>query len=171
MRRVDEAGAAPPLDLEGFLPYRAARLAAALSRGLARRYESRFQVSVAEWRVLVHLTQQSRISVRDIHVRVDIDRVRVTRAVKRLEARGLVSKFVNETDRRLVRLALTARGARLADNLARVARDFEAEIKDAVPDGCARDLLRGFDGIEAALADLGDAESGVGRGGDAPADT
>ena len=97
----------PSLQLDGFLPYRAARLASLLSRGLAAEYESRYRISVPEWRVLVHLTQESEISVRDIKERVDMDRARVTRAVQRLDARGLVSKLVNERDRRLVRLALT----------------------------------------------------------------
>ena len=57
-------GSADLLQLDRFLPYRAARLATALSRGLAAQYEARYQISVPEWRVLVHLTQESEISVR-----------------------------------------------------------------------------------------------------------
>ncbi|MAB18022.1 MAG: hypothetical protein CMN39_00695, partial [SAR116 cluster bacterium] len=45
------AGDMPPqLFFDRFLPYRAARLATALSRRLAERYEARFEISVAEWR-------------------------------------------------------------------------------------------------------------------------
>ena len=85
-------GSTDTLQLDRFLPYRAARLATALSRGLAAQYEARYQISVAEWRVLVHLTQESEISVRDIFTRVDMDRARVTRAVQRLAARGACLK-------------------------------------------------------------------------------
>ena len=141
-----------PLHLDGFLPYRAARLAAALSRGLAALYETQHQISVPEWRVLVHLTQESEISVRDIKVRVDMDAARVTRAVQRLEARGLVSKLVNERDRRLVRLALTPAGRDLAARLSGLAVEFESRVMAGLPSGSTHELLAIFDRIEAALA-------------------
>ncbi|MGB1177519.1 MAG: MarR family winged helix-turn-helix transcriptional regulator [Candidatus Puniceispirillaceae bacterium] len=150
-------GFATPLQLDSFLPYRAARLATALSRGLAAQYEARYRISVAEWRVLVHLTQESEISVRDIFTRVDMDRARVTRAVQRLETRGLVSKLVNETDRRLVRLALTDAGRDLAADLSRLATAFEARIMAMLPADTGATLLPLFDAIEEALD--GDAAS------------
>ena len=147
------ADTATPLRLDGFLPYRAARLATTLSRGLAAQYEARYRINVAEWRVLVHLTQESEISVRDIFTRVDMDRARVTRAVQRLESRELVSKLVNESDRRLVRLALTSAGRELAGELSRLATAFEAQILGTLPAGSAAILLSLFDAIEAGLAD------------------
>ena len=140
--------AAATLVLDDFLPYRAARLATALSRGLASQYETRFDISVAEWRVLVHLTQQSEISVRDIFTRVDMDRARVTRAVQRLVERGYVSKLVNPDDRRLVRLALTGTGLRLAAELSTLAMAFESSILAALPAGSGEQLLAIFDAIE-----------------------
>ena len=159
---------ATPLRLDGFLPYRAARLATALSRGLAAQYEARYRISVAEWRVLVHLTQESEISVRDIFTRVDMDRARVTRAVQRLESRDLVSKLVNESDRRLVRLALTPAGRDLAASLSHLATAFEAQLLATLPAGSAATLLSLFDAVEAGLADSATANP-VGAGGDPPA--
>ena len=146
----------PPLLLDGFLPYRAARLANALSRRLAERYEARFEISVAEWRVIVHLTQESEISIRDIYTRVDMDRARVTRAVQRLQARGLVSKLVNESDRRLIRLALSDSGRQMANEIAGIAARFEAELLAAVPATAGEALLTHFDALETALADMPD---------------
>ena len=142
----------PCLQLDGFLPYRAARLASALSRGLAAEYEAKYRVSVAEWRVLVHLTQESEISVRDIKERVDMDRARVTRAVQRLESRGYVSKLVNEQDRRLVRLALTESGQKLAAELSHLAVAFERRVTAALPHGAADALLSAFEEIESSIA-------------------
>lgn len=146
----------PPLLLDGFLPYRTARLATALSRRLAERYEARFEISVAEWRVIVHLTQESEISIRDIYTRVDMDRARVTRAVQRLQARGLVSKLVNESDRRLIRLALSDSGRQMANEIAGIAARFEAELLAAVPATAGEALLTHFDALETALADMPD---------------
>jgi DNA-binding MarR family transcriptional regulator len=144
----------PPLLLDGFLPYRAARLANALSRRLAERYEARFEISVAEWRIIIHLTQESEISIRDIYTRVDMDRARVTRAVQRLQAPGLVSKLVNESDRRLIRLALSDSGRQMANEIAAIAARFEAELLAAVPATAGEALLTHFDVLETALADM-----------------
>ena len=146
----------PPLLLDGFLPYRTARLATALSRRLAERYEARFEISVAEWRIIIHLTQESEISIRDIYTRVDMDRARVTRAVQRLQARGLVSKLVNESDRRLIRLALSDSGRQMANEIAAIAARFEAELLAAVPATAGEALLTHFDALETALADMPD---------------
>jgi len=149
--KAQQAGEGVALPLDAFLPYRAARLATALSRGLAAQYEQRYDISVAEWRVLGHLTQQTEISVRDIFTRVDMDRARVTRAVQRLAARGYVSKLVNQNDRRLVKLALTTSGTALALELSALAAGFEAEIMAALPDGSRDQPLAQFDLIEAAI--------------------
>ena len=146
----------PPLLLDGFLPYRTARLATALSRRLAERYEARFEISVAEWRIIIHLTQESEISIRDIYTRVDMDRARVTRAVQRLQARGLVSKLVNESDRRLIRLALSDSGRQMANEIAGIAARFEAELLAAVPATAGEALMTHFDALETALADMPD---------------
>ena len=150
--KTQQAGEDTALTLDAFLPYRAARLATALSRALAARYEQRYDISVSEWRVLVHLTQQTEISVRDIFTRVDMDRARVTRAVQRLAARGYVSKLVNQDDRRLVKLALTTSGMALASELSALAASFEAEIMAALPDGSRDQLMAQFNRIEAAIA-------------------
>ena len=150
--KTQQAGEDTALALDAFLPYRAARLATALSRALAARYEQRYDISVSEWRVLVHLTQQTEISVRDIFTRVDMDRARVTRAVQRLAASGYVSKLVNQDDRRLVKLALTTSGTALASELSALAASFEAEIMAALPDGSRDQLMAQFNRIEAAIA-------------------
>ena len=152
-------GSADTLQLDRFLPYRAARLATALSRGLAAQYETRYRISVPEWRVLVHLTQESEISVRDIFTRVDMDRARVTRAVQRLEARGLVSKLVNESDRRLVRLALTPAGRDLAADLSSLAMAFESRIMALLPADAAATLLPLFDAVETTINDIAQDDS------------
>lgn len=156
---ITTSGQGAALVLDEFLPYRVARLATALSRGLAAQYEAGYDISVAEWRVLVHLTQQSEISVRDIFNRVDMDRARVTRAVQRLADRGYVSKLVNPDDRRLVKLGLTAAGQALADELSALAAAFEADILAALPDRSRAGLLSQFDAIENAIADRAGTDS------------
>jgi DNA-binding MarR family transcriptional regulator len=119
----------PAFDLSTFLPYRIASVGALVSRDFAQHYRSQFGISIAEWRVLAHLSQDGALSVRDIHARVDLDKPKVSRAASRLEAAGLITKVADEQDRRLVALSLTDKGAELMQALIPVALEFQAELQ------------------------------------------
>lgn len=114
-------------ELDAFLPYRINVLARRLSLDLAHVYEGRFGISIPEWRVLAHLSGNAAVSVREIHERVDMDKVKVSRAAARLEEAGYVTKRVNASDRRLVDLALTERGQALFARIVPLALAYEAE--------------------------------------------
>lgn len=114
--------------LDGFLPYQLAVVARRVSQDYAARYQQRFGISIPEWRVVAHLSQEGAVSVREIHRRVDMDKSKVSRAATRLEERGFVEKHPDPTDRRLVELTLTARGRAMIDELAPIAQDYEAEV-------------------------------------------
>jgi DNA-binding MarR family transcriptional regulator len=118
----------PPFELDKFLPYRLSLAAARVSRRFAARYEAETGLSNPEWRVLAHLAQAGPVSVRDIHVRVDMDKSRVSRAASRLEEAGLVTKLGHAGDRRLVALSLTRAGRALMDRLEAIADAFQAEL-------------------------------------------
>jgi DNA-binding MarR family transcriptional regulator len=133
----------PPFDLDSFLPYRLSVAAARVSRRLAARLEAEAGLSNPEWRVLAHLARAGSVSVRDIHVRVDLDKSRVSRAAARLEAAGLVAKLGNEADRRLVALSLTEAGKALMGRLERIAERFQADLREELGDDAA--------GLDAAL--------------------
>lgn len=121
--------------LDEFLPYQLAVAASRVSRAYARLYQQKFGISIPEWRVVAHLSQAGAVSVREIHERVDMDKSKVSRAASRLEAAGYVTKRVNKADRRLVELALTARGSDMIEELAPIARRFEAEVLAQLGDG------------------------------------
>lgn len=116
-------------DLGEFLPYQLAAAAERVSRDFAERYRREFGISVPEWRVLAHLNQADEVSVRDIEGRVAMEKSKVSRAASRLEAAGYVEKRVNELDRRLVSLSLTARGRDLMTRLIPMALSFQAEMQ------------------------------------------
>ncbi len=119
-------------DLEKFLPYQLAVLSQRVSEGFARHYRDRFGISVSEWRVVAHLSQQDAVSVREICRRVNMDKPKVSRAASRLEEKGYVRKVENPRDRRLVELSLTARGREMVDALTPLAEAFEAELVAAL---------------------------------------
>jgi len=119
-------------DLSHFLPYQLAVIAQRVSGELSRIYGERFGLNVPEWRVLAHLAASEAISVREIHLRVNMDKSKVSRAASRLQDRGLVRKKVNPADRRLLELSLTADGealmAQIIPEALRFERDLEARL-------------------------------------------
>lgn len=132
--------------LNAFLPYRLAVAASRVSRAFERRYMAEAGLSVPEWRVMVHLSQESEVSVREIEARVDMEKSKVSRAASRLEEQGLLCKQVNPEDRRLVSLSLTPAGKAVMDRLLPLANQFQAELQALL-----RSDLEGFD---AALSKL-----------------
>ena len=119
----------PEFDLLGFTPYRLAVAAKRTSEALAKQYRSRFGISIPEWRVLVHLAYAGNVSVRDIEARVAMEKYEVSRAAKRLEEAGLIEKRAHQTDRRLVDLALTAKGRLMMAELLPIARAHQEALE------------------------------------------
>ncbi|WP_018700857.1 MarR family winged helix-turn-helix transcriptional regulator [Amorphus coralli] len=113
--------------LDDFLPYLINVLGTRLSVELGAEYGRRFAITIPEWRVLAHLSQHERVSVREIYRRVEMDKAKVSRAAARLEAAGLIRKEVPE-DRRLVALSLTPKGQTLMAEIAPLALDFETRF-------------------------------------------
>lgn len=129
----------PDFDLDRFLPYRLAVAASAVSREFADQYRARFDLSVAEWRVVAHLHHSGPVSVREITARVDLEKSRVSRAAARLEHAGYVSKVPDQNDGRLVVLTLTADGQAMMADLADLADHFQSHLSDRLP--CDADTL------------------------------
>ncbi|SEL75522.1 DNA-binding transcriptional regulator, MarR family [Roseivivax marinus] len=133
----------PDFDLSRFLPYRLTVAAERLSAALARRYRSEFGISVAEWRVLVHLADAGAVSIRDLEARVHLEKSKASRAASRLVEAGYVVKTANPDDRRLVRLSLSDSGRTLMTDLLPLARAYQERLEYLVAPH--------LDGLEAAL--------------------
>ena len=98
------------LILSEFLPYQLAVISSRISKRLSVIYEQRYDLTMPEWRVLVHLAQSTKLSVREICTYVDLDKPSVSRAVSRLETAGFVEKVTSAADQRLVEVSLTEEG-------------------------------------------------------------
>lgn len=120
----------PSFDLERYVPYQFSVIAAQLSANLAKVYQDRFGISVAEWRILVNLAYSDSRSVRDIQKRIRLDKAKVSRAVAQLENRGLLTKKIDADDRRLLILALTSEGRQMVARLVPLAKDFQDHVAE-----------------------------------------
>lgn len=118
----------PDFDLDRYLPYRLTVIAAQMSAKLARHYKVQYGISIAEWRILLNLGYSGSGSVRDIEKRVSLEKSKVSRGVSRLEGKGYLTKSVDDTDRRLLKLTLTDAGIDLLGQLIPIARSYQDEL-------------------------------------------
>lgn len=88
-----------------------------LSNRITRAFESRLDtmhgISVPEWRVLLSVVSRDGLTAKDIHERWAMDKMTVSRAVRRLESQGHVERSANPDDARSYVLTITKKGARL----------------------------------------------------------
>ena len=108
----------PLLELERFLPYKLSVLSNRLSNAIARSYETRFQLSVTEWRVIAVLGRFRGLSANEVAERTAMDKVAVSRAVARLLERGFIKRETHGDDRRRSVLALSAAGFEVYETIA-----------------------------------------------------
>ncbi len=136
-----------PLELERFLPYRLSLLSNRMSQAIARAYEERFDLSMTEWRVIAVLARfdGDSLSAREVAERTAMDKVAVSRALARLVAAKRVVRRIHEGDKRRSVLALTARGWKIHDRIAPLARRHERDMLARLDAGERRALERILD--------------------------
>lgn len=138
------------IKLEHFLPYRLSVLANQVSQGIARTYSERFGLSITEWRVIAILGRFEDIPAATVAERSAMDKVAISRAVRRLLELKLIRRHQGREDRRAKPLTLTAAGRRVYAAIAPAALDFEARLLDALTPAERRSLDRILDKLLAA---------------------
>ena len=126
------AGPAAPrrLDLETYLPYRLSILSNTVSGAIAGIYQERHGLTVADWRLMAVLGMEPDrpLTQKDLCVRTRMDKVQVSRAVKRLRDLGNIERQVDNADRRRAHLRLTARGRAVYGDVAPATLEWEREL-------------------------------------------
>ena len=123
---------ATALNLEDFLPYRLSVLTSTVSRALARMYEQRFGLTVAEWRIMAILARFESLSANAVCDRTAMDKVQVSRAVARAVENGLIDRAIDQVDRRRSVLTLTAKGRGIHEQIVPMASDLQARLQSAL---------------------------------------
>jgi DNA-binding MarR family transcriptional regulator len=119
---------AAPIELDRFLPFRLAVLSTAISRGLAEVYGDRFQLTIADWRILANLGHAGALYAGELAERSSLDKPKVTRALQRMEAAGVIVRAVDLEDRRQARLSLTDKGRKMYGEVAKIALAWEKDL-------------------------------------------
>ncbi|MGR3813215.1 MAG: MarR family winged helix-turn-helix transcriptional regulator [Cognatishimia activa] len=117
-------------ELAAYIPYKLTLAAEKLSTEFSARYREKFGITIAEWRVLVHVSDAGSVSIRDIHQRVHLDKVTASRAASKLVKAGILIKDKNEMDRRLVALTLSKQGEEVMKEILAIAVQFQNQISE-----------------------------------------
>lgn len=141
-------------DLDQFLPYRLNHLADRISQALARLYETRHDLTVAQWRVLAWLHHREELTAKQIREATRMDKARVSRAVQGLEARELIRRRPSPEDQRRHELRLTAAGEALLAQLIPEARAWEAALVAPLSIDEYRQLFELMSRLESQLTKL-----------------
>jgi len=116
-------------DLERFLPYRLSVLTNTVSQGIARSYRDRFDLSITEWRILAVLGRFPGLTASEVTERTAMDKVSISRAVKRMLEKSLIQRRTDPQDRRRMQLFVTAkRGREVLGDVIPMAQRFERQL-------------------------------------------
>lgn len=146
---------AKAFELETFLPYRLSLLSNTVSGGISTAYRKVYGLSVTEWRVVAILGRFPGLTASEVMARGAMDKVAVSRAVKRLQARGLIARGEHHADRRRVPLSLTNdKGLPLFRDVVPRALAYEKALIEVLNDAERRQFERVLDKLQGAAEQL-----------------
>lgn len=155
------------LDLDRYVPFFFTAISNKLSRGASRIYRKRFGVGVIDWRVLSQLAIEPGITGNRICQVIGLDKAAVSRSLRLLERKGLVSAAADPRDTRRRSISLTPAGYELHDRIIVVALERERrllEVLTATETETLRSLLRRLQGRLATMdGDAGMRADGLGK--------
>ena len=142
------------------LPYRLLMLGKMLDRLSVQQIREQTDMSLAEWRVLVHLAVMGTKSASEVSAAALVDRAEVSRAVHSLEASGYIVREDNPRNRRSSLLVLTPQGKAVYDRVFIERRGFF----DSLTSDFDQETLEQLDGMLLLIARRADmlARDGVG---------
>ena len=121
-------------NLSEFLPYKLSILSETISQLIAKDYEARFGLTMNQWRAIVIIGAHSPIAAQGICAKTLLDKMIVSRAVKSLKSRKLITAISAPDDARKNLLTLTAHGARIHDEVLPLALSYEKNLLSTLSD-------------------------------------
>jgi DNA-binding MarR family transcriptional regulator len=134
-----------PLNIDTYLPYRLSVASNKVSALIAKAYETRFGLTVTQWRLLVILSGGAALSQKGVIERSAMDKVTISRAVAATVTRGLVIRSNGAQDRRTDVLTLSDAGRAIVEEVTPLVLALEASLVEVIGAGEAialDDMLR-----------------------------
>ncbi len=116
------------LKLEEFLPYRLSVITNKVSRDLGNLYTEKFNLTIAEWRVMAVLGRHRDLSAEEVCRKTQMDKVTVSRAVTKLLHKKRIDRKFSDQDRRRSMLRLSKAGQVVYEQIVPIARAYEQRL-------------------------------------------
>lgn len=117
-----------PASIDDLLLYRISHLLATAGSMVIRLCEGRFGITRREWRIVALLAREEGLLSSELAERAHLDRARTSRAITSLVAKKIVRRETASGDRRQARLALTAAGRSVYEQLFPMVRDLNVGL-------------------------------------------
>ena len=130
-------------DLQAFFPYQVRVFYRAVSQSVSRIYTSLHGLSMQEWRVMAVLGNIQPLTASELVELSSMDKVQISRAIKKLEEMDLLYRQEDHEDRRRVHLTLSSRGNEIFKELVPLVLELEEKLLAGLDPG-ERDMLLGL---------------------------
>lgn len=144
------------LHMDSFLPSLIRNLSEGIALSMSRQITGPFRLTMTEWRILLQLAEHEALTASDIVNYSAMEKSKVSRAIKNLEARDLVTRQVAANDHRVKRLTLTETGRKRYQALVPRILAWEKELIDNLEVSEYRDLLYLLEKLQNGLKVLQD---------------
>lgn len=124
-----------------------------LNRGASTYYRDAWNLSMAEWRLLLALKSTRSLNVGELSAVIDIDKAAVSRALGSLQKNGLVSVQQTRTRGRAAIATLTDNGQKLSTKLLRVSLQRQRRLFKSIAPSDKAELGRLLRLLAKALAE------------------
>ncbi|MBL4658892.1 MAG: winged helix-turn-helix transcriptional regulator [Alcanivoracaceae bacterium] len=113
------------MELQNFLPYQLSVLSNKISQGIAKYYRDQHDITIPEWRVLAILSDMNHQTAKELTEHSQMDKVKISRTMKILVAKGLILERTCQQDARARRYNLTINGRQLINEVKPKALAYE----------------------------------------------
>ncbi|PJG58508.1 MarR family winged helix-turn-helix transcriptional regulator [Aeromonas cavernicola] len=127
--------------LEHYPPYQLVHAAEMLRDTFEQFYQQRYQLTVPQWRLMMVLGPHYPISQKELVETSGMDKVRISREIRRLVAKGILFTENDEQDKRISLVSLTHQGLALFVQLKEEAGSWQHTLTDYLP-GAFREAIR-----------------------------
>jgi len=139
------------MNLDTYFPYQLASTAEAFSQKLTEVYGRDYGLSREEWRLLLLLADAKELTSLELARRTTLDKVQVSRAARKLDDKGFITRSVSDTDKRLKVYACTDSGYRLFAQLFPKVQNQAATVLDLLDKEERESLERGLMALKKAV--------------------
>ena len=138
------------------MPYRLSVLTNRISALIASAYSESFGIRIPEWRTIAVLGESTGLANSQVAERTAMDKVTVSRAVRDLVQKRLVSRRTSPKDGRVVHLNLTRAGRNVYLNIVPMALSYETQVLQVLNEEERKNLDELIDKLQQGVDSLVD---------------